>query len=300
MIKKILGILVASSLLMGVLPEIAFADMEKKQSSGGEILQELCWNEAEQVDECADIMSEKHNQSYMRGNYLESAMGVSKDNAEGYGGCYIDDNDELVVLLTDMSDSNVSYVESIVGNEDVRYKECDTSKQDLHIIKDEITEFVENNRDSLNDEINTLLDSIVSTAILIDENKVCVGLDECNGKNISLFKKYIVDYENIIFEEDETVEFDAIPTDETINPGELISMRSEDGGYIGYSVGFRCKRLNSYGVYIYGFATSAHGNRLSESVYRAGVHIGYIVRHRKDVVSFRLCSKPHQCYIRRE
>ena len=85
-----------------------------------------------------------------------------------------------------------------------------------------------------------------------------------------MYKKYVIDSENIIFENTNGIYCDV----NVLKPGQRIWVY----GVGGYSMGFRCKRLKMDGTYQYGFVISGHGNRAGNYVRLTedGANVGYI------------------------
>ncbi|MBQ6814741.1 MAG: hypothetical protein IJP13_04295 [Lachnospiraceae bacterium] len=246
----------------------------EKNISGADILRQICEGNEESVV-CNAYENSMETQAYMKSIYLQDVMEVSKEHLECYGGTYISDDNELVVLLTDTVNSTKEYCEELVG-EGVVYKQCAASIEELTELYDYIINLWTES-DEFNDEnFLRLKDDIVGVGIYVEQNKVYVRIKNCDSEKIALFKECILDSEDVIFEEGEEYEESA---GYILKPGEGIYVGAPSSvfGSI-YSIGFRCKRLNSYGVYTYGFITAAHGNEISDSVYSAtGEWIGYIM-----------------------
>lgn len=169
----------------------------------------------------------------------------------------------------------VDYCGEVIGKEGVNYRQCSISIKKLEELKEYICDFHSENVgiECEDDKLELLLDSIVAVGIYTDKNKVFVQIVDCNKEKVSTFKKYIIDSEYIIFEDSDNY---IDNSDYFLEPGEQIKMYAE-GAYREWSIGFRCKKLNSSGNYIYGFITAGHGTKKYGAVYSSsGDYIGYV------------------------
>ena len=231
---------------------------KETEINGGDMLQEL-YEETVATSEIITREMELEIESTMRASYLESVMKSRNQYSDYYGGCYLN-NGELIVKLTDTSDDVIAYFKDILGGT-INYEKCVASLSELEMIHNHVLNYVKN-CDKNTDE---LAKSIISIAIYIKQNKVCVAIKDCTEEKISLFKEKIIDSEQIIFESTQGY------VNETtyVKPGEKIYITISGEKKL-YSVGFRCKKLESNGSYAYGFVTAAHkGVSLSSVVYAA-------------------------------
>jgi len=156
---------------------------------------------------------------------------------EYYGGAYLDDSKKLVVFLVEeFIDSGIkTEIENIIGA-DVVFKEATYSFSHLMTIMERINSvMIESSQN----------DYIVEWMIIDKENRIQVGLLNCNEAEIWNFKKYIIDDNSIYFIK---VENKAVE-DINVDTGVAIGSGSSGGG----SVGYRVKKGNDTGI-----VTAAH------------------------------------------
>jgi len=134
----------------------------------------------------------------MQSVQLSNVMETNTEYTSYYGGCYVD-NVKVVVLLTEMNEDFISFCRNYVS-ENASYKLCEVSLAELDAIYETIIDYKRSYVKSDNNELNTLVDSIVSGGIGVMENKIAITMIDCTDEKIALFKKYIVDSEYILFE----------------------------------------------------------------------------------------------------
>lgn len=253
--KKIISIVLVFVLSISVnVSTLAFGE-----EKGSEVLEALYEESAVKSEEMpADIAMEIENNKL--GLYIDKLMRTSNEYSEYYGGVYLK-NGELIVKLTNTDNNVVSYIESAVEQQ-INYEKCNVSKSQLEAINEFILDFIVNFENTEDEALNELVNSIVSTAIYIKRNVVCVGVKNCDDEKINLFKKIIIDSECLEFISSK----ECIENVTYVKAGEEIKIMI-NGAPKSYSMGFRCKRLYSSGIYVYGFVTAAHG----------GVQNGYTV-----------------------
>lgn len=237
--------------------------MAAEQESGGEVL-EMLYEETTMTSEVTTSAMQLEYENNLRALYLDSIMKTRNTYASYFGGCYLK-NGELVVKLTDVSETIVSYVNGIVGGL-VEYEKCSVSLGELKVIKSHIENYIIANIGSDDELTSRLIDSIVCVSTDIVGNAVCVSIKDCSKEQISLFKKMIIDSEYVTFRYSEGYVDDVV----YVKPGEeIIIMVNGESKY--YSMGFRCKKLKSNGTYAKGFVTAAHGGpSVGDIVYTAG------------------------------
>jgi len=176
---------------------------------------------------------------------LEKENGEKKEKPEYFGGCYIDNDGELVVLLIDDTKENIKMIKETTDNEKIRIKKVKYSYNEIY---DTI--------DLINKSYRTIIDNgieIISVKDDVINNKIIVGIKNLSAESEKKFRKL---FKGNIFEfvEDEIVQDEA--TD--IDGGHEIKSGSN------YStVGFCATREKylGYGQYetIEGFVSTAHG-----------------------------------------
>ena len=185
---------------------------------------------------------------------LEEAIEENQELESHYSGAYINNNDELVVVLEkDCGEEIVEDVEKI--DDDIEIKYAQYTLEELEHAKEDLTKVMENKKE-LFDFVN---------AIYIDEMNNCIVIDiiDISDEKIEFIKKYISRDVHIAFngvEKSDIVSGEAT----ALKGGQAIYVRN--GGSVGRgSIGFRAK--TSDGKY-YGFVTAGHvGKYLGQKVY---------------------------------
>jgi streptogrisin B len=165
-----------------------------------------------------------------------------------YGGSFINDEDKLVVYVTNMD--NVLALGAVLDSDDVVFQICEYSYNELNTIMDELNAYkLENSEDHISKEFNYygLFDS---------ENRIIVKLDNFSEENISEFRENVYDSDAIIFE---PANGSAV-MEVNVNPGGTISDGTGNG-----SVGFRVKIGD-----VIGFTTAGHVIGANELLYYGG------------------------------
>lgn len=167
-----------------------------------------------------------------------------------YGGAYIDENGNLIVLITQIKDEFANAIYSV--DDRIIIKECEYSYQELTEIMNIINDY-KNIKDIFSDEFDHYM--------LVDaDNRIVVYLKNCNESNIQEFKKRILDSDAIMFKQS----IDDGTEEATIKAGAKISSSSGSA-----SVGYRVK-LNG----VTGIVTAAHFVTNGDNVSYSGNTIG--------------------------
>ena len=268
--RKILsGILIISMFVSCATSNVLAANTN--ESDGGAMLREMYESSiaAESENSLPTAQEIKEDEADAQGVYLDAIMKVNVDYSQYYGGAYLD-NGELVVLLTDTSNAVKSFVNNAIGSVP-RYEKCDVSLQELKAIKELIVNYWDSYVEGTNEELNEMVESIVSVGTYIDENSIFVGIVDCTEEKERLFRENIIDSRYILFENSDIIRDQS----NSLNPGHAIGIGTSTRAT--HSMGFRCRKLLSSGNYAYGFVTSAHGTELSSPVYyTGGGQIGYV------------------------
>jgi len=258
--KKFFSLLVVSVLVFNICFSV-FADTTK---TNGDLVKE-------EIEESQDLSSfhekakkqEKAVNEYNKlMNSIHDSNKRSSDEAfpEYYGGAFIDENDDLVVLVTTKEKSGKEKVKEATENSDTKIKEAKHSYNDLLKIQTKVEKtytslYKKNNEDV---EIKSILDDI--TGIYIDDkgNQVVVQIKELSVEKEELFNKLFGNSELIVFEDGFTYSDTAIDW----RPGRKIY---SDTGYL--STGYSAYSYNSSGSKIYGFVTAGHSFSNGDEVY---------------------------------
>lgn len=112
---------------------------------------------------------------------------------EYYGGCYINENQELVVYVTGDTIQGRSTIFTTTGTDDCITKSCTYSYNELLEINFRITDYIISNANP------TLMDNIAVVSIMDKENCIEVKLLNCSESNINEFRSQIIDSPAITF-----------------------------------------------------------------------------------------------------
>lgn len=179
--------------------------------------------------------------------FVEERVQTKSTNAypSYYGGCYIDENANLVVCITGDSISARAKIGNMLGK-NVITKYCKYSYQQLKDIMAQISRFADNNPG------NPIIDNLAVISLRDKENNIVVKLLDCSEQKLSEFKAQVVNSPAVVFEEvAERVSTYASPC-----PGMKILA---NGG--GGSLGYRVTRMGEVG-----YISSAHGVDLYDYV----------------------------------
>lgn len=193
----------------------------------------------------------------------------TKEYATYFGGSYINDDADLVVMLTSMEENVLNYYRGVINNDYVIYQLCNNSLNELNELKDSILDYYEQNYNA-ND---VLLSAISSVSICDQINKVVVCMRDCDDSKICSFKTNITNSDNVIFENDS-----CLSNRQTgINTSAQIAFGTEGTSANGARLGFGCYK-NVNGTIKHGFITCGHGNSVGSSVYlgNTAVKIGTV------------------------
>lgn len=170
---------------------------------------------------------------------------ISADYPSYYGGAYINDKGNLIVLVTAPIDDCRDTIEKISQKENFIVKHCQYSYKELLEVKEKIQKIHNDNLES------NIFKNITAYGVSDSENLIFVEMEVLSKEHIQLFKEKISNFPMIAFRHGEKV-----VTESTVNAG--IGVRNPVGGRS--SVGFRA---NTGGVR--GFVMSGHGARARNS-----------------------------------
>lgn len=143
-----------------------------------------------------EISQEKAPEIYA--NMEESFRGTTRGSdhityPDYYGGSYINDDGELVIMTTDGTETIQNDITSRTKSVDFKIKTCEYSFNELQDLNIQISEKF-NNRKLVNEL------KWVAVGLDIKENKVCISLEDCSEQNINKFKEHVSDSPMLKFE----------------------------------------------------------------------------------------------------
>lgn len=239
------------------------------EENGSRMLEELYRENSTSLEIVTpDMELEKENS--LLASYIDNIMKANSEYAKFYGGVYLK-NGKAIVKLTNTEKEVISFIENST-NTAVNYEKCNASLNELEAISEYILNYKLSCELVEDETLKELLDSIVSATVYIERNEVSVSIKECSDEKIALFQKYVIDSEHIVFNSGEAL----VNEVSYIKPGQSIQIKINGTKYP-YSMGFRCKKLNSNGTYMYGFVTAAHYFvERNNPVYVGNVQIGSV------------------------
>ncbi len=204
-----------------------------------------------------------------------------------YAGAYLNDNKELVVLITDSDTRNIEEVREYTKNDDIIIEQKSNPYNELSELQNQIFstytqyyEKYENNLSEVNDDLLNVLASFIGVGISQKNNKVIVHLKNIDEQSINAFKKYISSSDIIYFEQRSFVTSDTT----YLNSGAYIRA-NQDGGP--GSIGFRCQiyldNEDYDNKYLKGFFTAGHvtgAMQYTEVFDSAGYKIGDLAAYK--------------------
>lgn len=195
---------------------------------------------------CSDDLGEEHNHVTSEQNKelrekqkdaSSLAMNLSKslcsnvtksgvsDYPDYYGGTYINENGDLVVLVVGDTAQYKPVLSKMAKSSNIIVEPCRFSYNTLLKTIDQLNELI------INKETTDILQNFKIQCFGIQDNKntVFVALEDCSSTNISLFKQQVLDSPNIVFEQAEgKIEFNYTE----LYPGSRIT--TSVGGSMGY------------------------------------------------------------------
>ncbi|MCD7825707.1 MAG: S1 family peptidase [Clostridiaceae bacterium] len=195
-------------------------------------------------------------------NKLVQNYDIEENNSEKipdyYGGAFINENDELVVEVTENTEQVVQELQKITGDQTVGIMVVKRSYNELLNVYQTI--------------VDSLTESDVAKLVsscYVDEKNNCVTVKINNIQAEEEIRNTICDADCLNF----VVVEGTIQADATLKPGSYVTI-----GDYGYSIGFRCIRMTESGSFTNGFISAAHGNSVGSAAYTlAGSYIGKVL-----------------------
>lgn len=167
-----------------------------------------------------------------------------------YGGVYVNENGELVILVTEGSDN--AYQKDLsqrCRSNNFITKQCKYSYNELFNIIKRLEAFQTNGANK--EKMSSL--KFYGFSLADNLNAICIQLGDISEENIAKFKSEVMDFPGIIFEKSAPISFEAF-----VNAGQDILGAIVSGQGSAGSVGFRAKRNSPAGVPLSGIVISGH------------------------------------------
>ena len=196
---------------------------------------------------------------------LKSEAAENQIYPDYYGGSYVNEKNEYVVLLTDNTKTCQEHIHNLYGSTKLIILPALHSYNELYELKNVVTNRIVELKNNviLSIQLDTLLNSYVGVGIDEENNELFVDIIDVTNEKIELFKEHICDSELIVFNECKDELEDASIA--TIYPGGCVMVKNK-GEWFNMSVGFRAKKLNTNGTYSFGFVTAGHGADIGDDV----------------------------------
>lgn len=198
--------------------------------------------------------------SKLMDSFFNPSRSMNESESDGliypdfYGGCYLNSNNELVILLTDMSKK--SYFEGFLGISGIKYEKCAFPISALKSTKREIRSYFEQN------PTNEITKNCTSVYLRDRDNILVVRFKKSDSRLETLFKSNVMNSDMIIFEYIEGDELvNTVATD--INAGSKCSVILSSTKQGDSSVGYKVKTSDGK----IGFIGAAHAIPKNTKVY---------------------------------
>lgn len=129
-------------------------------------------------------------------SFEESGNGTNSTRPDYYGGSYIDDDGNFVILINGIPSDYRSELEERIKGKEVILKQTDISYVELNKIMDKINTYATQNRQS-----NKTAQNILSVALDEINSRIRVGLENLNPQSIEEFKENVMNSPYIEFEQ---------------------------------------------------------------------------------------------------
>lgn len=263
-------------LAISMLITVSCSDKLDEPIINGGVSEEDNSSNVEFVDQNLALESYKNLMLSFESNKTKSANG---DYPDYYGGCYIDDNANLVVYVTNDSLNTKSSL-PISNDANVVIKSCDYSFNELHAVKKTISDF-------LNADVNnSIADNVVYVSLRDIDNRIAVGLLDNSTNQIDEFKRSIANSPAITFEKTERKIIPYYITNGYPGSG-LVSPAGTQ------TLGFRASRYGKTG-----YVTTAHGVQYNDNVSVNGYILGKCTeRQYSGSVDAAFCEEDPNQYV---
>lgn len=243
--KIVTGLLVLSLVITS--SNISRVNVSAEENGGSLLKSIIQQNEQVQENEMPKISNEEQ-QAIEYYNNIQKVVESNADLEKIYGGAYIDDTSNLVVLLAENDKNVMNKITSVVDENNIEIEYVSNTLEELKNLKQHITDYVQNNMES------EIASYICSTGLDEQNNHLIVELDNITEEKIKKFKDNVSDSDMIEF----------VNGNKNENGKESISLKGGRGIYCCEnssisrgSIGYRVKKYTSSG-YVYGFITAGH------------------------------------------
>ena len=197
-LKLIASIALAASLALLFL--VAFHASEVGSSEQDSLLQERLTTQEKNVKKNNNLLHQMR-QSIIHTNPAIDADTLERYYPDYYGGSYLNDNGQLVILVTDDTEETKQKICSFAGSDDIILEHARFSYAQLETIQSDIMQqksrlSAQNN----NPALRQLADDIVACHLNERYNHITVDIKHLNDDKVQLFKQAISDSDALVFE----------------------------------------------------------------------------------------------------
>lgn len=272
--NKLLAVVLILGMVVLDLGYTPLSNVYAQGISNGDRLERLIKAQNEAVEESIEIEQLREYQALIDKDNLSHIVETKdKDGKiqyeDYYGGSYVNDDGNLVILLNDADDEETKDVKDAIS-ENAVIKSVRKSYQKLKDNNTKFTDLLEmyteekNNSKVNNDELTDLLDNITGFYIDIENNINVVLLQDVSEESMKQFNDFFENNQEVQFVEEERPQLFATE----IKAGRRIYSRADSSHINLYSVGSRASYVNSNGETVKGFLTCAHGNNaVNDKIY---------------------------------
>lgn len=253
----------------------------KAEENGGEVLKSY-YEKMQTSEKIVLAKDSKESKAVQKYHKIRKILNKTNKEMECYGGCYIDDNNDIVV----MTDNKKEIKEEGISADyfvkcDYSYDELQNTYNELNKMLDEYSVLCQNGK--LTNKERNIFNNICGFFVSIKDNSVIVSLLDINDeKSIETIKKYVTNPDILKFEKSERVEENAT----TLKLGRYVYVYPGTGGYVNSgSIGIKAYYINSKGDKVHGFITAGHvskkvGNYVYASANVSQKEIGKVVKRK--------------------
>lgn len=177
-----------------------------------------------------------------------------------YGGAYINDDNKLVVRLTNISEENVQKIRAAAEDNNVVIEYSTVTLEYLKELKGKYSAKIEQLLKSSNptDCEKLIIENLVGISVVQTTSEIVIEMFELNDEKIEAFRTVFGNDENIRFKNSERISLTS-----SWYTGSEIYVANKGS----MSAGYRAYYINSAGVRINGFITAGHGCNVGNTVY---------------------------------
>lgn len=196
--KQIVSIAFAASLALLFLVAFHAAEMDSAETNAS--MQERMTTQEKNVKKNNNLLHQ------MRQSIVQTNPAIDPDTIERYypdyyGGSYLNDKGQLVILVTDDTEEIKQKICSFAGSDDIIFEPARFSYAQLEKIQSDVMQQKSRlSAQSNNPALRRLAEDIVACHLNDRYNHITVDIKHLNDEKVQLFKQAISDSEALVFE----------------------------------------------------------------------------------------------------